>query len=64
MSTPNYGYRTGTSRQSAALFDEGLRQHIAERLQLHGARPRADGRGRLHRRLGAGALCANPFPRR
>jgi len=28
MSTPNYGYRTGTSRQSAALFDEGLRQHM------------------------------------
>lgn len=28
MSTPNYGYRTGTGRQSAALFDEGLRQHM------------------------------------
>jgi FtsH-binding integral membrane protein len=28
MNTPNYGYRAGFGQQSAALFDEGLRQHM------------------------------------
>ncbi|MDW6025347.1 Bax inhibitor-1/YccA family protein [Mesorhizobium sp. BAC0120] len=28
MNTPQYGYRTGFGQQSAALFDEGLRQHM------------------------------------
>ncbi|MEO4001731.1 Bax inhibitor-1/YccA family protein [Mesorhizobium sp. CAU 1732] len=28
MNTPSYGYRAGFGQQSAALFDEGLRQHM------------------------------------
>lgn len=28
MNTSNYGYRTGFGTRSAALFDEGLRQHM------------------------------------
>ena len=28
MNTPNLGYRVGTSAQSGALYDEGLRQHM------------------------------------
>src|SRR5690606_5662222 len=28
MNTPQFGYRTSFGQQSAALFDEGLRQHM------------------------------------
>lgn len=28
MNTPQFGYRAGYARQDAALFDEGLRQHM------------------------------------